>query len=164
MSTLWITEGLPHAEGPRGLLITVDLDEATPAHAVLAQVRNYSYDDEEYSYICATDGWIQCRLDGSTLTADILTYPKYIEDAGVDPALFTESVAHDPLSRRILRVTGEVDPAQYAEVADDGIAVVFTKDVATREELQQRMADDSDWWTFIFAPHPAPDEDGPAEN
>jgi hypothetical protein len=158
MSTLWIAEGMPHAEGPRALLITIDLAGTTPGHKVLAEVRNYSYDEDEYSYISATDAWIQCRLDGSTLTADILTYPKYIEDAGFDLAHFPETVAHDPLSRRILRVTGEVNPAQYAEVANDGIAVVFTEDVASPEELQQRMTGDSDWWMFIFAPNPPPEE------
>ena len=131
MPQLWMTAGVDLEEPDTPfVLVRFDADEGTPARKVLDHISNWAYEGERLLYIIPADGWVERRLDGSTLTIDLVTFPGVIEKAGVDSSLFTERAALDPSAIRLLRASFTVDPAEYAKAYE--ATYVWTTADATR--------------------------------
>ena len=155
MPQLWMTEGLDlDSPDTPFVLVRFDADEGTPARKVLDHLGSWAYEGERLLYIIPADGWIERRIEGSTLTIDLVTYPTLIEKAGVDPGSFTEKSALDASAVRLLRASFIVDPAEYAE-ADDATYVWTTAENTSLEQIKQDIEDENDA-PLVFAPEPAP--------
>lgn len=155
MPQLWITRGLnPDVPDGLGVLVRFDPAEETPAAIILDHLADYAYDGDYRFYILATDAFIERRLEGSTLTLDLVTYPSKIERAGVDPTLFQQPAVQDASAVRILRAAFEVDPAEYAEAAEETYLWLSAED-ASLEQIKEAIADEEDL-PLVFAPAPAP--------
>jgi hypothetical protein len=116
----------------------------TPSGAVLHQISLYGYETGQALDIVETDAWVERQLDGSTLTISIATYPRIIEETGINISTFPEQSKRDPNANIVLRVTADVNPIDYAK-AGEATFHWWATDGTPLEQIKQEIADEINW-------------------
>ncbi|WP_406450112.1 hypothetical protein OG782_11990 [Streptomyces sp. NBC_00876] len=133
------------------LVVTVAEGRAADEDAV-AGLGRYGYEGDGCLYLVQTDGWAERRLDGETLTVDIVAHPAVLKGLETAADLFPGRSAADPEALRLLRVSAQVSPAAYARATE--ITAVLTAPAGTPAEQIVAQARSGGNWPLILASQP----------
>ncbi|MFL6073347.1 MAG: hypothetical protein ACJ73S_08140 [Mycobacteriales bacterium] len=130
MAEAWLCSGVD-PDAPEDVLLVVVVDpEGEPGERAVARLGLSAYEGETAFHLAPADGWAERRLDGDTLTVDVI-------GAG---------------AVRLLRVAGTVDPAEYARAGP--ATVVWEAPAGTpAEQVIAGLRDQADL-PLILAPGP----------
>ncbi|MBC6463286.1 hypothetical protein [Actinomadura sp. HBU206391] len=114
----------------------------------------HAYEGDRAFYVVQTDAWVERRLDGDTLTVDVVAHSAVLKRLGIEPAGFADRSRVDPYAVRLLRVVSAVDPALYARVPETTI-VFAAPSGGPADKVVAALNAEADW-PVIYAPPPAP--------
>ncbi|MFF5211175.1 hypothetical protein [Streptosporangium sp. NPDC000396] len=134
------------------LVLRVD-PQGTPAERAVYALGMSAYEGDRVFYVLPTDAWAERRLEGDTLTVDIMTYTSWLGElvAGVaDPADFDPLPGPNPGECVLLRRSATVDPVEYARA--DGATLVFgaPADMPVEQVIAAMYAEED--WPIILGP------------
>jgi hypothetical protein len=130
MAEAWLCSGVD-PDTPDGVVLVVVVDpEGDQGERAVSRLGLSAYEGDTAFHLARTDGWAERRLDGDTLTVDVV-------DGG---------------AARLLRVTATVDPAEYARAAE--VTVVWEAPSGTpAEQVIAALRDQADL-PLVLAPGP----------
>lgn len=158
MARLFVWPGVDPAD-PAGVdvVLVVDPDHDRRQETV-GRLGDWGYEGDGALHIVRTDAWIERRLVGDVLTADVYVYDTLLKQLKLDLGEFPARSPVDPDAVLVLSVSATVDAELYAE-ADGGTAVFCAEPGVTDEEVVEAIQNEEEW-PMLFPAPPSPEDLG----
>ena len=130
MAEVGLRTGLVPGEPDQVAVVVAVLVDGVPGERAVGELGARGYESDDALYILTSDAWVERDLDGTRLTVDFV------------------------VPEKLLRVTGEVDPAEYARASDVTIVVLGDNGDSLDEAIATLIADGE--WPLVFGTADAP--------
>ncbi|HEY1175906.1 MAG TPA: hypothetical protein VGF17_07085 [Phytomonospora sp.] len=151
MARLFVWPGVnPSDPGGVDVVLVVDPDHDR-AQETVGRLGDWGYEGDGALHIVRTDAWIERRLVGDRLTAEVYVYDTLLKQLKLDFAEFPRRSAVDPDAVLVLSVDAVVDAELYAE-ADSGTAVFCAGPGVTDEQVVEAIQNEEEYPMLFLAP------------
>lgn len=140
-------------DAPEEPVVVVAVDPlGPPGDRAVVRLGETCHEGDGVWYLARADGWAERRLDGTRLTVDVVCHRSVLARLEVELDDFDERSEVDPEAVRLLRLSTEVDPAEYAR-APVATVVVAASGGGTVDEAVRVIVSGLEWPT-VYGPPP----------